>query len=103
MVNPWEDEPPLRRGFVLSAQHEGDRGRDEGVERKSRADGQDPHRRRCRAGRMGEKGVGLLAGLESLLRAGANAAHLARAGWMAAPPPMGHSAHAEGAADAADS
>jgi len=35
--------------------HEGDRVWEGSVERKSWADGQEPHRRRCRAGRAGPK------------------------------------------------
>jgi hypothetical protein len=49
---------PLRAGHIEQSEaqlHEGDRVWGGSVERKSRADEQEPHRRRCQAGRAGAK------------------------------------------------
>ena len=49
---------PLRAGHSEQSEaqlREGDRAWEGSVERKSRADEQEPHRRRCRAGRVGQK------------------------------------------------
>jgi hypothetical protein len=49
---------PLRAGHIEQSEaqlREGDLAWEGGVERKSRADEQEPHRRRCQAGRVGLK------------------------------------------------